>query len=37
MAEPQRIIVESPTVKAGQPMPREHTADGANTSPTMAG
>lgn len=35
-AEPQPVLVSSPTLRAGQPMPREHTADGRNTSPGVA-
>ncbi len=33
--EVTRIIVESPTLKDGQPIPREYTADGRNTSPPL--
>lgn len=33
---PARLVVTSPTLTAGQPIPREHTADGANTSPELA-
>jgi len=32
----QPIILTSPTVKPGQPIPRLHTAQGANTSPALA-
>ncbi len=32
---PQTIIVESPTLKADQPMPRDYTADGRNVSPPL--
>jgi hypothetical protein len=34
-ADPQPIVVSSPTLRVGQPMPREHTADGRNTSPAV--
>ena len=30
------LVVTSPTLVAGQPIPRQHTADGANTSPAIA-
>ena len=30
-----RITVESAEMKNGQPIPREHTSDGRNTSPTI--
>ena len=33
---PQTIVVESPTVKAGQAVPRDHTADGRNLSPALS-
>ena len=33
---PQRIVVESPTLKADQPMPREYSADGRNISPPLS-
>jgi Raf kinase inhibitor-like YbhB/YbcL family protein len=32
---PQKIMVESPTLKADQPIPREYTADGRNVSPPL--
>jgi Raf kinase inhibitor-like YbhB/YbcL family protein len=32
---PQTITVESPTLKAGEPIPREYTADGRNLSPPL--
>ena len=32
---PQTITVESSTLKADQPIPREHTADGRNVSPAL--
>ena len=32
---PQTISVESPTLKADQPIPREYTADGRNLSPPL--
>ena len=32
---PQSITVESPTVKADQPIPRDYTADGRNVSPPL--
>jgi Raf kinase inhibitor-like YbhB/YbcL family protein len=32
---PQKIIVESPTVKADQTVPRDYTADGRNVSPPL--
>ena len=32
---PQTITVESPTLKADQPIPREYTADGRNVSPPI--
>ncbi len=32
----QPITLTSPTIKAGQPMPRPHTSQGANTSPALA-
>ena len=35
-APPQAIVVESPTVKAGQAVPRDHTADGRNVSPAIS-
>jgi Raf kinase inhibitor-like YbhB/YbcL family protein len=33
---PQTIVVESPTLKADQPMPREYSADGRNVSPPLS-
>jgi Raf kinase inhibitor-like YbhB/YbcL family protein len=35
-SQPQAIVVESPTVKAGQAIPRDHTADGRNISPAIS-
>jgi len=35
-AAPQKIVVESPTLKADQPMPREYSADGRNVSPPLS-
>jgi len=32
---PQKITVESPTLKANQTIPREYTADGRNVSPPL--
>lgn len=32
---PATIKVESPTIKAGQPIPVDHTADGKNISPAL--
>jgi Raf kinase inhibitor-like YbhB/YbcL family protein len=32
---PQRILVESPTMKDGEMMPREYTPDGRNVSPPL--
>jgi Raf kinase inhibitor-like YbhB/YbcL family protein len=32
---PQSITVESPTLKADQPIPRDYTADGRNVSPPL--
>jgi len=32
---PQTIIVESPTLKVDQPIPRDYTADGRNVSPPL--
>ena len=29
------VILESPTLKPGQPVPRQHTAQGANVSPAL--
>ncbi len=33
---PASLTVTSPTLTAGQPIPRQHTADGENTSPALA-
>ena len=33
---PQRIILSSPALKDGAPMPRDYTADGRNLSPPLA-
>ncbi len=33
---PQTITVTSPTLKEGQPVPRQHTPDGRNDSPALA-
>ncbi len=33
---PQTLVVESPTLKADQPMPREYSADGRNVSPPLS-
>ena len=33
---PQAITVTSPTVKEGQPVPRQHTPDGRNDSPALS-
>jgi Raf kinase inhibitor-like YbhB/YbcL family protein len=33
---PARLTVTSPTLTAGQPIPKQHTADGENTSPAFA-
>lgn len=33
--DPYPIVVSSPGLRARQPMPREHTADGSNTSPAV--
>jgi Raf kinase inhibitor-like YbhB/YbcL family protein len=33
---PQTITVTSPTVKEGQPVPRQHTPDGRNDSPALS-
>ena len=35
-ATPAVIAVTSPTLKAGQPVPRQHTPDGRNDSPALA-
>jgi Raf kinase inhibitor-like YbhB/YbcL family protein len=32
---PEGIVVESPTLAAGQPIPREHSPDGRNESPAL--
>jgi Raf kinase inhibitor-like YbhB/YbcL family protein len=32
---PQILTVTSPTMKAGEPIPRDHTADGKNVSPAL--
>jgi Raf kinase inhibitor-like YbhB/YbcL family protein len=32
---PQKIVVESPTLKADQTIPRDYTADGRNVSPPL--
>src|SRR5262245_65547944 len=32
---PQTITVDSPTLKADQPIPRDYTADGRNVSPPL--
>lgn len=32
----QPLVVESPTVKAGEPIPRDYTADGRNVSPPLS-
>ena len=34
-AAPQKLTVESPTLKADQPMPRDYTPDGRNVSPPI--
>ncbi len=34
-ATSQTIIVTSPTLKAGEPVPKDHTADGKNISPAL--
>ncbi|HVF17306.1 MAG TPA: YbhB/YbcL family Raf kinase inhibitor-like protein [Steroidobacteraceae bacterium] len=34
-AEPQEITVTSPTLKHGEPVPRDHTPDGRNDSPAL--
>ena len=34
-ASPARIVVQSPVLQDGQPIPRAHTADGPNTSPAL--
>ena len=35
-APPARLTVTSPTMKAGEPIPKQHTADGKNISPALA-
>lgn len=35
-AQPAALTVTSPTLTAGQPIPKQHTADGENTSPALA-
>jgi Raf kinase inhibitor-like YbhB/YbcL family protein len=35
-AAPAALTVTSPTLTAGQPIPKQHTADGENTSPAFA-
>ena len=35
-AQPAPLTVTSPTIAAGQPIPRQHSADGENTSPAIA-
>ncbi len=35
-AAPAPLTVTSPTLTAGQPIPKQHTADGENTSPAFA-
>ena len=32
---PHEILVKSPTMKAGEMMPRDHTPDGRNQSPSL--
>ncbi len=32
---PQTLVVTSPTIKAGEPVPIDHTADGKNVSPAL--
>lgn len=32
---PQKIVVESPVLKEGQPIPKDYTADGKNVSPPL--
>ncbi len=31
-----RIVLQSPTLRNGEPIPRQHTADGANRSPELS-
>jgi Raf kinase inhibitor-like YbhB/YbcL family protein len=33
---PQKITVTSPTLREGEPMPKQHTPDGRNDSPALA-
>jgi len=35
-AVPARIVVQSPALRDGQPIPRDYTADGPNTSPALS-
>lgn len=35
-AAPAALTVTSPTITAGQPIPKQHSADGENTSPAFA-
>jgi Raf kinase inhibitor-like YbhB/YbcL family protein len=35
-AEPQQIVVTSPTLKQGERVPRDHTPDGRNDSPALS-
>jgi Raf kinase inhibitor-like YbhB/YbcL family protein len=35
-AAPRTIVVSSPTLKDGEPMPRQHTPDGRNDSPGLS-
>lgn len=35
-AQPAALTVTSPTLTAGQPIPKQHSADGENTSPAIA-
>ena len=36
LAQPAALTVTSPTLIAGQPIPKQHSADGENTSPAFA-
>ncbi len=36
LAQPAPLTVTSPTLTAGQPIPKQHSADGENTSPAFA-
>ena len=36
MAEPQKIVVESPTLRMNETMPRDYTPDGRNISPPLS-